>query len=184
MLYSFMYFCSFPSYSLQFTMFLFSFTLYYLIYIINCLDTAIICLKQLCTSSPSLLFDSSSTLIISLKELLLCYQKCIVNDSSQIVNACSDLFITILTMKLNSLQPYSIPSLWKFLCELTTPVMGDAPLSSLVQQSVVQQPIIDNNDIPLEHTRCHSPIVMEEEEWMWQVKTIDCLFMNRLYYFL
>ena len=73
-----------------------------------------------------------------LKEVLVCYQKCILcvwaagvtRSSGQAVhvNACSELFLSLVNKRLSTLKKDDIPSFWNLVCEISRVVMGDAPL--------------------------------------------------------
>ena len=90
------------------------------------------------------------TITSLLYEMLQCYNRCVLDNHSDVINTCSELFIQFITNVLQAMDSPSIPALWSFLCYLTAPAMGDAPLA------------------PLE-TVPKSEIIAVNKAWMWQV---------------
>lgn len=113
------------------------------------LDSVILSLQTIIELSPADLFDSPQFL----NELLISYQKAILADNAEIINACSELFITAVSIQLDLLKSKTVSSLWELLRLTTSPAMGDGPLVSL----------------PSANPQTVQSLSLSEQEWIWQV---------------
>lgn len=109
----------------------------------------ILSLQTIIELSPTDLFDSPQFL----NDLLLSYQKAILADNAEIINACSELFITAVSIQLDLLKSKTVFSLWELLRLTTSPAMGDAPLVPL----------------PSTDSQAVQSLSSSEQEWIWQV---------------
>lgn len=117
----------------------------------SCVVTAIHQLATIWETSPSTLEENvAGDVSTLLQEVMVCYNRCVMENHSQAINACSDLFIQIIAATLDAMQSPTVSSLWSLLCLVTAPAMGDAPLTPLEPTDKPSTPTHTNN-------------------WMWQV---------------
>ena len=101
-----------------------------------------ICMKRIVATAPAFIYGKEEEVVVPLnvllKEVLICYQKCILcrcvvaviprSGKAVHVNACSELFLSLVNKRILTLQKDNIPAFWNLVCEISRVVMGDAPL--------------------------------------------------------
>lgn len=106
-------------------------------------------MKRVIATTPTFVYGADEEHVVDLKtlleEVLTCYQKCVLwvcgralrrsGDVAVQVNACSELYIDIITKRIACLQKDDVCGAWTLIRDISRVVMGDAPLLDIFSES-------------------------------------------------
>ena len=106
---------------------------------------AIHSLQAIILSNPSIIFPAISSgseceHYLSLLFIIAdCFNQCILDKQSQSITSCTDSFLQVTNLLIQSAKSSSIPFLWECVCVLTRPACADSTLSLISETCLSSQ---------------------------------------------